>query len=141
MDAGNGTGKTVDGFGSTDALDVGEHPVENADLGDGGDERGDDLDEEHDARWNLHVVAEFEVGGELDTLGGGDVAVGDEEHVGDGAAGEDGAADELADEVDTGVLVGDGHDDAVRDEEDGTEEEGEEEAVPWKVDGVAGLLF
>lgn len=85
-------------------------------------------------------MAEFEVGGELDTLGGGDVAIGDEEHVCDGAAGEDGTADELADEVDAGVLVGDGHDDAVGDEEDGAEEEGEKEAVPWEVDWITDLL-
>lgn len=138
MDAGDGAGEAVDGLGGADAPDVGKHPVEDADLGDGGDERGDDLDGEHDARRDLHVVAELEVGGELDALGGGDVAVGDEDHVGDGAAGEGDAADELADEVDAAVLVGDGHDDAVRDKEDGADCQGEEKAVPGEVDGIAG---
>lgn len=138
--AGNGAGEAVDGLGGADAADVCKHPVEDADLGDGGDEGGDDLDEEHDARRDLHVVAELEVGGELDALGGGDVAVGDEDHVGNGAAGEGDAADELADEVDAAVLVGDGHDDAVGDEEDGADGEGEEEAVPGEVDGIAGRI-
>lgn len=121
VDAGDGAGEAVDGLGGADAPDVGEHPVEDADLGDGGDERSGDLDGEHDARRDLHVVAELEVGGELDALGRGDVAIGDEDHVGDGAAGEGDAADELADEVDAAVLVGDGHDDAVGDEEDGAD--------------------
>lgn len=137
MDASDGACEAVDGLGGADSLNVGKHPVEDADLGDGGDERGDDLDGEHDARRDLHVVAELEVGGELDALGGGDVAVGDEDHVGDGAAGKGDAADELADEVDAAVLVGDGHDDAVGDEEDGADCEGEEKAVPGEVDGIA----
>lgn len=145
MHAGDGAGEAVDGLGRADAFDVCKHPVEDADLGDGGDEGGDDLDEEHDAGRDLHVVPEFEVGGELDALGGGDVAVGDEDHVGDGAAGEGDAADKLADEVDAAVLVGDGHDDAVGDEEDGADGEGEEEAVPGEMDGIAekkgGLVF
>lgn len=70
-------------------------------------------------------------------MGGGDVAVGDEDHVGDGTAGKDGAADELADEVDGGVLVGDGHDDADGDEENGADAEGEKETIPGEVDWVA----
>lgn len=136
MYAGNGACEAVDGLGRAEALDVCKHPVEDADLGDGGDESGDDLDEEHDARGDFHVVPELEVGGELDALGGGDVAIGDKDHVGDGAAGKGDAADELADEVDAAVLVGDGHDDAVGDEEDGADGEGEEEAVPGEMDGI-----
>ena len=64
-------------------------------------------------------MAEFQIGGELDALGGRDVAVGDEDHVGDGAAGKDDAADQLADEVEARVLVCDGHDDADGDEKEG----------------------
>lgn len=82
-------------------------------------------------------MAELEVGGELQPLGRGDVAVGDEDHVGDGAAGEDDTADELADEVDGGMLVRDGLHDADGNEEDGADGQGEEEAVPGEVDGVA----
>ena len=73
-------------------------------------------------------------------MGGGDVAIGDEDlvgadgvsgccrrvgclidtyHVGDWSPGKDDSADELADEVEAAVLVCDGHDDA-----DGYEKEG-----------------
>lgn len=121
----NGAGESVDGLAGAQALHVGKHPVQHANLRDRGHERGDDLDGEHDAWGDLHVVAQFEVGGELDALRRGDVAVGDEDHVGDGAAGEDGAADELADEVDAAMLVCDGHDYAVWYEEDGAYGEGE----------------
>lgn len=124
MDTRDGAGEAVEGFGGADVLDVGEHPVQDTDLGDGGDERGDNLDEEHDAGGDFHVVPEFEVGCEFDALRGGDVAVGDKDHIGDGTAGEYGAADELADEIDAAVLIGDGHDDAVRDEEDGANGKG-----------------
>lgn len=34
MDTGNRTREAVDGLGGADALHVGEHPVEDADLGD-----------------------------------------------------------------------------------------------------------
>ena len=65
------------------------------------------------------------------------VAVGDEDHVRDGAAGEDAAADELADEEEAALLVGDGHDDSNGDEEDSTHAEGYQKPIPWKVDRVA----
>lgn len=128
--AGNGAGEAVDSLGGAEPLYVCEHPVEHADLGDGRDERGDNLHGEEDAWRNLHVVAEFEVGSELDALRRRDVAVRDEDHVGDGAAREDDAADELADEVDAAVLVRHRHDDAVGDEEEGADGEREQEAVP-----------
>ena len=82
-------------------------------------------------------MTELEIGRELNTLGGGNVAVGNEDHVGDGTTREDSAADELTDEVDTTMLVCDGHDDAVRDEEYGANGEREKESVPGKMNGVA----
>ena len=44
MHAGYGACETVDCFGSADVGDVGEHPVEDADLDDAGDQGGDYLD-------------------------------------------------------------------------------------------------
>ena len=64
------------------------------------------------------------------------VSVGHEDHVCDGAAGEDGSANELADQIDTAMLVGDGHNDANWDEEDGTDSKGQDETIPWEMDGV-----
>lgn len=128
-------GEAVDGLGRAQAGDVGEEPVEDADLGEGGDEGGDHLHCEEETGRDFHVVAEFEVRGEFDALGRGDVRVGDEDHVGDGAAGEEFPGDELADQVEGGVLIGDGHDDAGGDEEDGGDAEGEQDTVPGEVDG------
>lgn len=76
------------------------------------------MDKEHDSRRNFHVVPQFEIGGEFDALCGGYVAVRDENHVGDGAAREYDAAYELANEIDATVLIGDGHNNAVGNEED-----------------------
>lgn len=98
--AGDGAGEAVDGGGRAYAADVGEHPVEDADLGEAGGDGGGELDGEERARGDLGVVAQLQVRGELQCLRGGDVAVGDEEHVRDGSAGEEEAAGELADEVD-----------------------------------------
>ena len=97
MDACDGASEAVDGLRGADVGDVSEHPVQDGDLGEAGYKSGEHLDGEKKAGRDLHVVAEFEVGGEFDALGRADVAVGDEDHVCDGAAGEDDAADQLAD--------------------------------------------
>lgn len=59
-------------------------------------------------------MAEFQVRGELDALSGADVGVGHKYHVCDWAARENDATEQLADEVETAVLVGDSHDDTNR---------------------------
>ena len=93
----NRTHEPVDRLGRADARHPHEHPVQHADLRHAADQRRRHLDREELLRRDLHVVAELEVGGELDALGRRDVAVGDEDHVGHGPAGEDDAADQLAD--------------------------------------------
>ena len=40
MDAGDGAGEAVDGVGGADVGDVDEHPVQDGDLDDAGDEGG-----------------------------------------------------------------------------------------------------
>ncbi len=82
-------------------------------------------------------MTEFEVRGELDALGGGYVAICDKDHIGDRATWEYGAADELADEVDGAMLICDGHDDAIGDEEDGAQAESEEKSIPREMNRVA----
>jgi hypothetical protein len=57
-----------------DVRDVGEHPGLDADPGGPGDDGADDLCPEHGPWGYFHVVAELEVGGELQGLGHGDVA-------------------------------------------------------------------
>lgn len=104
------------------------------------------MDFEEEFGGDLHVVAQFEVGGEFDALGGGDVAVCDKDlgilmSVGESCADvgrmvnahhicnrpprEDYAADELADEVETAVLIRNGHDNTHWYEEDGGDGKGE----------------
>lgn len=68
VDARNGTREAVESLWGADAGNVREHPVENADLRQRGDECGHHLYREKEAWGNLHVVAEFEVGGKLQAL-------------------------------------------------------------------------
>lgn len=68
MHAGDGAREAVEGLRSADAGDVDEHPVEDTDLCQRGDKRGDHLHGEEQARRDLHIVAEFKVGGEFEAL-------------------------------------------------------------------------
>lgn len=119
VDAGYRAGEAVDGLGRADAGDVCEHPVEDGNLGERGDDRRHHLDFEEDARWDFHVVPKLQIGGKLDALSRRDVAVGHEHHVRNGSSGKDEACDELADKVDATVLVCDRHYYADGDEEYG----------------------
>ncbi|KFY47151.1 hypothetical protein V494_00143 [Pseudogymnoascus sp. VKM F-4513 (FW-928)] len=132
------TGKPIHSIRRTNPSHISKHPIQHRDLREARCEGRRHLYAKEQARRDLHVVPELEVGGELDALCGADVAVGHEDHVCDGAAGEERAACELVDEVGGGVLVGYGGDDAGGDEEEGAQAEGEEEAVPGEVNGVAG---
>jgi len=140
VDARERAREAIQRVGRADTRHVREHPVQHGDLRERREQRRGHLHGEERARRDLHVVPELEVRGELDALRRRDVAVGHEDHVGDGAAGEERAAGELADEVDGGLLVGDGGDDADGDEEEGADGEGEEEAVPGEMDGVAAAV-
>lgn len=62
--------------GGADTGYVVEGVVEGEDLDEAGEGGGYDLGHEHGARWDLHVVAEFEVGDEGEGLRHGDVAKG-----------------------------------------------------------------
>ena len=60
---------------------------------------------------NLHVMTQFEVRTEGESLGHGDVTPGLEHHHSDGLAGEQVTDDQLSDDVQTDLLVSDGLDD------------------------------
>ena len=55
--AGDGAGEAVDCVGGAEVGDVGEHPVQDADLDHAGDEGGGYLDFEEEFGGDLHVVA------------------------------------------------------------------------------------
>lgn len=131
MDTGDGARKAVDGFRGTKTLDVGKHPIQNANLGNRRDESCHYLHSKEDSRWNLHIVAKFKIRCELDALRRRDVPISDENHIGNGTTREDDAADELTDQINTTVLICYSHDDAVGDEEDGSNGEGQKETIPW----------
>ena len=57
-------------------------------------------------------------------------------HVGYRPSGKDDSADELADKIETAVLIRDGHDDADWYEEHGGDGKGEEQTIPWEINRV-----
>lgn len=132
-------GEPVDCLRGANPRYVDKHPVENADLSQRGHNSGNHLDSEQYPGWDFHVVAKLEISSKLDALGRGDVTVGYKNHVGYRTAGKECAGDELADQINTAVLVGDSHDDPNGDEEDAANAQGKEEAVPGKVDRVAAI--
>ena len=117
-DAAVGALEVVLVVGGADVFDVSEGPVEDADLHEAGPDGGDHLAREEHARRHFHVVAEFEVGGEGQSLGHGDVAVGFEEHHGDWPARLHVADDEFRDDVEAELHVCDGLNHADGDHED-----------------------
>ena len=75
---------------SADVLDrAAQSPLEHGHLHDAGPEGGDCLRGEHGSWGDFHVLAQFKILGEVETLRHGNVAVGFEEHHCDGAAGLD----------------------------------------------------
>lgn len=96
MDASERTCEAVGGFLGADFGHVGEHPIQDANLGYGGNNGGDHLNYEEDSWRDFHIVAELKVRGEFYALCGRYVAVCYEDHVCHWAAGKDGPAHELA---------------------------------------------
>ena len=116
-------------FRRAHARDVGKHPGLNAKLNGARNDCGNDLTDEHETRWDLHVVAELHVGSEGQSLRHGDVAVGLEQHHGQWATGQPVTDDQLSDDVETDLLVGDSLNHADRDSVDEGDEEGDDEGI------------
>ena len=87
------TREAVESIGRAKARDLDEHPIEDTDLGQTRDEGSHHLDGEKQLGRDLHIVAEFEVRGELDALSRTDIAVRHKHHVCDGTAWKDHTAD------------------------------------------------
>ena len=118
MNPGDRTSESIHGLRGAKTTNICEHPIEDPNLCERGNKGGNNLNREHDAWWNFHVVAQFQIRGKLNALSGGDVAVSDEYHIGNGTAGKDGATHKLTDEVNRRMLVRYRHYDTVGNEED-----------------------
>lgn len=57
-------------------------------------------------------MAKLQVRGKFNALGGADVGISHEYHVRNRSTREDDAAEELANQIETAMLIGDGHNDA-----------------------------
>jgi hypothetical protein len=89
-----------------DTRDVGEHPGLDTKLNSAGKGGRNHLSPEHGTRRDLHVVTELHVTRESERLSHGDVTPSLEQHHGDGLAGKHEADDELGDDVEADLLVG-----------------------------------
>ena len=100
----------------------------------------DELHGEHGARRDLHVVAQLEVLQEHDGLRHADVAVRLERHVGERPPRVEVADDELRHDVEPGLLVGGGRDDADGEREEEGDAGGEEDAPVRELELAAEAL-
>ncbi len=78
-------------------------------------------------------MAKFQIRRELDALCRADVAIRHKDHVCDRAARKYDTADELADQIQTAMLIRDSHDDANRDEEHASDAKSKQESIPGKM--------
>lgn len=131
--AGVGAGQTLGLVGGADAVDVASQEVVGGNLHNGQPDDGKGLGAKHAAGRDLHVVADLHVGHVGEAVVGHHVAPGLEEHHGDGAAGQHVAEDHLGDDVETGLLVGDGLDHADGDEEEEADEDTDDESPPGEM--------
>ena len=121
--------------GIADFRNITEHPCLYPKLNGTSDDGGNDLGPKHRLWRNLHVVTELEIRREGEGLSHSDVTPRLEHHHGDRAAGEAITNDELGDNVQTNLLVGDGLDHA-----DGNDiEEGDDESEDEPLDRELSL--
>ena len=118
---------------SANVLDVRQHPVLHEGDPDASNGGSDDLDHEHDARRDLHVVAELEISCKADGLVGDDEADGLEEDVGDGSAWEHVSGDELVHDLRGHLLVGDGLQHSERNGKDRSDEDSNDSGPDWEL--------
>lgn len=135
VDAGNGAGEAVDRFWGADPRDIGEHPVQDANLRQARDDGCGQLKVEQDPWRDLHIMPQLQVGTEFQPLRRGNVAIRHKNHIRDGPARKHNTANQLADEVYAILLVGDGHDDANGDEEHSADPQREEQTIPRQIHG------
>ena len=114
--------------GLADTFDTAESPALNTDNYKAGDRGGSGLSEEHDPRRDLHVVTKFQVTGEVEGLFRHDGSVDLEDHNSDRLSGNDVTGNELGEDVESQLLVGNRKEDAEGEDEDQGEDDGEDES-------------
>ena len=120
----------------TDVHDVGKHPVLDESAHDAGNENGDHLSEEHEARGNLHVVTKLHVTSEPNRLVCANKRNAFEDHDGHGFAWKKVASHELGHNAQGDLLVGDRLDDANRDRHARSDEKRDANSPDGKPGGV-----
>lgn len=110
---------------------MGERPALYADDNEARDRSCDHLSDEHDSGRDLHIVAKFQVAGEVDGLFGHDGAVNLEDHNSNGPSGNDVAGNELGEDAERHLLVGDCKEGTHRENEDHGEDQGEDVSPKW----------
>lgn len=113
--------------------DVGEHPFLGEDANDATDKGRYDLDSEHHARGDFHVMSNLQVSGEAYALSRPDVRNSLEDHVGDGTTGEDNTGDHFMQDVEGDLLIGDGLDHSERNRQNAGKSKCEEDAPDWEL--------
>ena len=117
--------------GLADILDIVESPTLNADDNDAGDRGGSGLSEEHDSRRDLHIVTKFQVTGEVEGLFRHDSSIHLEDHNGDGFSGNDVAGNELGEDVESQLLVGNCEEDTEGEDKDQGKSDGKDVSPEW----------
>lgn len=112
----------------------GDDRVEDGIVDDGTDNGSPALSGKHESWRDFEVVAELEIGCEQESLVLGHVSVALEGDVGDWATWKHVTADELGQNVETDLEVGDGLDDTGWDDHDESDQHGDDDTPPWKGD-------
>lgn len=115
-----------------DVGDVAERPVHDGDLDNRRPHRGHQLGREHDPGRDLHIMAEFEILGEVQSLRHDQVSVVLKHHHGERAAGDHVADDVLGEDVQAELEIGDGLHDTDRDCPDHGDGQADDKRPPGK---------
>jgi hypothetical protein len=128
-----GAGEPILLASRADVGDLGHLVVENGGANEGRHKGGDHLTVEGDPRWDVDVMRELEILGEVEGVRGRDVSVGLEVVHRGGVTGEPETSEQLGDDVQGNLDVRDGHDNTAGD----TEDEGKEDTI--QDDGRSGV--
>jgi len=108
--------------------------IEDSSTDKSGNESGKHLAVEGDPRWNMDVMSKLEILGEVKGVRGGDVSIGLKIVHGGRVTWEPETTEQLGNNVEGDLYVGDGHDDAARN----TEDDGKEDTVQHNSGGGVG---
>ena len=103
----------------------------NADNDEAGDRGSSGLSEEHDPRGDLHIVTKFQVTGEVEGLFRHYGSIHLEDHNGDRFSGNDVTGNELGEDVESQLLVGNREEDAEGEDKDQGKGDGKDVSPEW----------